>query len=200
MALTAAGWKSRIETDLQLILGKASAQLQDDILNRALARFIRKVDRPIISASLVVTTSAGPYAVPATIDKLVDIRDAATVPVSVEYSFDSTKNEITLTSEPTAAATYTCYGTPAEVRTNQAAVLAALKDAWEDIVWSYIKGYAFEWANNSEAANMLMYADKLATDERKSRNRRLDTTGVSAKYKDANGTDIGSYGEYGSDL
>jgi hypothetical protein len=211
MALSLAAWKSRISTDLRLILGSASDQLQTDILARALRRMIRKLDRPYISASLYVTATAGPYSVPATINKLVDVRDNSASPASMPYIYDSTVNTITFVGTPDAAGTWTCYGTPAEARTNITVILAAVKDDWEDILWAYCKAYAFEWANNAEAINMLMLADRLADDERKSRNRMLDTVSVPQQYLDTKGTRIGTSGnsegfdvsisdELGSDL
>lgn len=203
MALALADWKSRINTDLRMVLGSSGDQLQTDIIVRAARRFVRRMDEPIISATLAVnaTTGAGPYNVPTTLRKLVDVRDAQSTPASQPYSYDSTKNQITFEDAATASENWTAYGTPKSTRTNISTILAAVSEDHEDVLWAYVEAEAYLWAHHSEAYQRLKFADEQADEERMSRNRMLDATGVPLQYRDVQGDRIGElYNAEGFDV
>lgn len=189
MALTSAGIKLRMDRELRL-LGQPDADEKTDLLVTAVRRFIRMMDRPVTSASLTVTTSKGPYSVPATIGKLQDIRDAATTPASVTYTYDETKNEITFQSNPTAG-TWTVYGMPASVRTNIDTIVGNISEDDEDVLWGYILAFAHRWGNSGDFVSYLQAADFEAKEARKSRNRNLDSSHAAIKHLDTQGRNIG---------
>jgi len=188
VALTAAEFKTKFTNDFNLY-GLPSAEQQTDILVRALRRFAAQMDSPIVSESLSVASGTARYSVPAAISKIQDIRNADGV--SVNFTLDKTTNELILQSTPSGAATYTVYGVPKNVRTDIDTILALVDETHEPVLYAYIEAYFANWAKDENFTNLLLFADKLATDERSYNNRLLNTDDLTMGIRDARGKYIG---------
>ena len=186
MALSTAEYKARIDRQLQL-LGAMDDDVQTDIIEDATRYFVSKMDEPTISADLSVTASTRYYTIPATIRKIVDIRDDSDPKVSKVYSEDTTQGQVVLQDTPSGSATWTVYGSPKEIETNLDTVIAAISEDLGYVLWACIKAFAHDWANSDQFVNRLQAADKYITNERKSRNRRLDWGKTSVKLLDTRG-------------
>lgn len=187
MALSTLTIKARIGRQLAMLgFDSVNADGQTDIMCDAVRAYTRRMDLPVISASLSVTASDdGPYTIPATIRKVQDVRDADGD--SVVYTTDTTVGKITLQDAPGADASYTVYGTPKEVRTNLDAVVAAITEDHEGLLMAYCAAYARMYVNEQGAADALMLAERLALKERMAANRTLDQDFVRVKEKDVRG-------------
>lgn len=191
MALSYAGLIARINRDSGIILlGLTDADARADVIVDAVNEYVRHMDSPIISANLAVTEgSTGPYSIPATINKLRDIRDDSDIPLV--YTVDPVRNKITLQNSPGADATYVVYGTTNDNRTNISTVVAAIAENNEDVLWAFIEAKALRWAKEETADNQLEYAKKLAMDSKRSRNRTLNMQYMSKLFSDERGQNIG---------
>lgn len=193
MALSYTGMQTRFNNSLS-ILGDPGASVIADIIIDATRRFISIMDTPMLSASLSVTTSSGPYDVPATIRKIADIRNSSNV--SQEYVYDATTNKITFVKAPLTSGTYTIYGLPKEVRTNISTIIAAISEDYESVLWAYIRAFAYSWADHPDAIAKLQEADKLAFEERQSSNYPTGHYPVSIKQLDTRGNLIADSSNY----
>ena len=189
--MTVTTLKARIAAELNL-LGTFTDTVQTTMIREAVIRFCRKMDKPIISASLAVTAdSAGPYSVPATLSKLVSIYDGTTVK---HYSFNTDKNTVTFTDdcEPDTTENWTAYGTPAEINTNLTATVAGMSENYEDVLWEYIRAFALRISGDQSGyISELQAADKSVRELRKSINRNLDQNGMPVQFIDVQGSTIG---------
>lgn len=186
MALSLTIIETKIDNHLK-ILGSFASAVKRDIVRDAVMRYCRKVDTPVISATLAVTASTGPYSIPSTIEKMVNLYDDATIPLVVAYGTDLTKREITLVEEPDDAGDYTAYGTPRNIRTNISTVIAAIDENHEDVLWGYVRAFAMQQKNAASANDELLKADKAARELRQNINMHLDSTGNAIKMKDTTG-------------
>ena len=180
--------RTRIDNSLGL-LGNQSDTVKDDNISDALSQFIAYMDWPRISASVSIVSGTKTYSIPSTIKKIIDIRDADGD--SVVYSTDTTVSKFTLQDGATAAATYTVYGTPADVRTNLSAIIEAVEGNMERVLWAYIVAYCYSWANEETYISRLQAADKMAMDERQNINRDLDFNLMTNQFIDNAGQVIG---------
>jgi len=190
MALSLAGILARMGRDAGLLLlGLTDDAARTDVVTDAVNNFGRSMDRPIIAANLSVTAGLkGPYDIPATIDKLKDVRNEANK--GVVYSHDELKAEITLQDEPASDATYSIYGTTKDTRTNLAAIVAAIDENTEDVLYAFVEAAGLRWAKEETADNKQEYAKKLARDEKKRRNRSINFDYAQKLYLDQQGRNI----------
>jgi len=189
MALSTTTLYSRMDREFK-ILGITSTMTNEkaDILKDAVGEFVDFVDMPRISASLSVTTGTKTYTKPATIRKILDVRDADGN--SVVYSEDMVRGTIVLQDDPTTG-TYTVYGAPDDIETNISTIVAAINTRYLSTLWAYVRWAAYAWAGLERAEGQLKTAEHLAKRARKSFNRRLDDTEVANKAIDTTGNIIG---------
>jgi hypothetical protein len=192
MALSQAALRARALREFAII--GVDTSTYDDIIADGLRLFVQRMDLPIISASLSVTVSEGPYTIPATIRKIVDVRDNASTHASVKWSEDTTAGKLTLQDAPSAAGTYTVYGTPKEVVTNVAAIITATSEDMYPVLWQFIRAAAHAAQNSEHAERHLALAYQMALEERKSANRLLSMDYITAQMKDTTGSIVADDG------
>lgn len=186
MALSTTEYKARIDRQLQL-LGKMDDNVKTDVIEDAVRYFITKMDEPKITANLSVTADTRYYDRPSTINKIIDVRDDSDPAVSKVYAEDTTSGQIVLQDTPDGAATWTVYGTPADVETNLDAIIAAIDEDYGYVVWACIVAFSHGWANGDQYITRLQVADQLIKKARASRNRRLDWGKTPVKQLDVKG-------------
>lgn len=135
MALALSDYTTRIANELKLLAVPTAAR--NDLIKdglTALMTYIRNLCR--ISATMAVTTSTTEYDIPATIDIVESVKDDDGD--NEVYSVNTLSRKITLQDTPGEAANYTVYGTPYNVRTNAATIIAALPESYGEALWAYI--------------------------------------------------------------
>lgn len=193
MALSTSEFKNRWNRELKLF-GKPTDNEQTDVISDATRHFVAKMDKPIISASLSVTTSTKRYDVPSTLRKVKAIRDSSENNITADI--DKVTNDIVLDSTPTAAATYTVYGSPKEVRTNLDTIIAAISEDYEMVLWQYITAMVHKWAKDAGWVEQWKAAEQFAGDAMRSDNYDLDTERA-IKIRDTAGRLIADTDNYG---
>jgi hypothetical protein len=159
MAFAIADIQTRITNELAKLDDFSS--FHDELIKDALTDLLTAlVDFVRYSASLAVTTATATYDVPATIDIIERIEDADGDPVV--YSVDKYEGEITFQDTPESAQDYTVYGTPKDIRTNAAAVIAALPESYYRALWAYVKAACHDNAESDSAEIMYQKAERSA--------------------------------------
>jgi hypothetical protein len=208
MALSTTALRARVADEIRLFGAFSTAQTTS-ILASAASRYMDQVDRPRLSASLSVSSGVTTYAIPATIERVEDVRDADGA--SVLFGLDMISRQIGFQDAPSGSQTWTVYGTPADIRTNLDAVIAAVPENDEAILWEYVNAFAYHAAHSQDWTTQLQFADKLAFEKLKARNRSIevgratlriiDSTGsLVASTDNAEGLTPGVSGDLGSDL
>jgi hypothetical protein len=187
MSFTTAEIKARIVRQITNF-GLIDSNMQTDILTDALNEFISKMDMPIISDVIAVTTNTDKYLKPSTISKIQDIRDIEGL--SVSYNEDLTTGYITLESIPTVSGNYTIYGTPSSAQASIDTIIGAIKDEYFSVLWAFIIWAAHEYNNEASATDKLQKALLLANNARFSINSRLDQNNKSIQCVDKSGKNI----------
>lgn len=189
MALTSAGLKSRMDREFKLLgLSSSKSNEKNDILTDAVSEFVSLMDTPILSANLTIVADTTRYTKPATIEKIVDIRD--TDFNSVVYSEDETRGEFVLQDTPVLDATWIIYGTPADIETNIDVIVAAIDTDYKAVLWAFIRYAAYAWAPRDSAPAMYKLAREIGLKKRGSINRRLDWGRTTVKTLDTTGANI----------
>lgn len=183
MALSQAILRARALREFA-ILG-VDTSTYDDIIADGLRLFVQRVDQPIMSATVAVTVSEGPYTIPAIIRKVADVRDASGS--SVKWSEDTTAGTFTLNSAPGAAGNYTVYGTPKNMVTNVAAIITALSEDFYPVLWQFVRASAHAAMSSELAEKHMALAYQMALEERKSANRLLSADYLTAQMRDGTG-------------
>ena len=195
MALSFENLRNRMTRDFKL-LGLTDTATQADVVCDAVGEFLEKMDVPVIAAELSVSSGVASYSIPETIDKIVDVRDEPGE--SVSYSIDTTTDTIALATAPADSATYTVYGTTQNVRSNLDAVVAAIPENDEHVLYAYVRAAAYEWAHHAKAPGLCQKARAKATARRKSKNRALNVSGLTVRQRDVRGRYIDDlYSEQG---
>lgn len=184
MALSLSGMETRIDNSLKL-LGSQSSTIKEQNISDAVAKFISKMDVPLITSAVSVLSGDKTYSIPADIRKIQDIRDADGD--SHNYTIDATSRQFILQTAPTANETYTVYGTPDDVRTNLDAIIASIPTSYEYILWAYIIAMSYEWANEDTASGKMQKADFMANEERRSKNLSIGSDFVTMQTFDSDG-------------
>ena len=181
--------KARMEKDSALILLGDISDSEDDIISDAVSQFVKKMDYPIISASLSVTEgNKGPYDLPETISKIRAIYDNEGD--GEVYTCDEVRGQITLQDAPAGNLTYTVYGTTDNIITNLSTVVAAIPENDLNVLFAYVRAYAYDWGNEATADAKLQKADFLAAQARKAKNRSINNLTQPIGIIDAQGNRI----------
>lgn len=159
MAFAIADIRTRIASELSKLDDFSS--VQDDLIKDALTDLLTAlVEFVRYSSALAVTTATSTYTKPATIDVIERIENAAGDAVS--YSVDKYEGKITFQDTPGSAQSYTVYGTPNNLRTNAAAVIAALPESYYRSLWAYVKAACHDNAESDSAETMYQKAERSA--------------------------------------
>ena len=158
MALSAAGYVTRINNELVLLANPTAAQT--DIIKDALTdllTYIRDLCR--INTTLSVSSATDDYDIPDTIDQVERIDDEDGDPIV--YGIDRLQRKITLqdSEDSASAVNYTVYGTPLDIRTNYDTVIAALPESYSNALWAYIVAGCHEQAQHELADGKLKKAE-----------------------------------------
>lgn len=145
MALTAAGYVTRINNEMVLLANPAASQ--PEIIKDALTdlmTYIRDMCR--LNATMAVDGTTDEYDIPATIDIVEKVYDDDSDPIV--FSVDRLLRKITLQNSESASGSvnYTVYGTPLDVRTNYETIIASLPESYSGALWAYIVAGCYEQA------------------------------------------------------
>jgi hypothetical protein len=176
---------TRVNNELTFLGGNLAANTawRDNVIKSAVKRFVQKMDKPLISATLAVASGTLKYSKPATINKIYTIRDSSDELKPFYIQKDG--NKIVFSTVETGD--YTIYGTPADVGANVSTVLDAIPDDYEPIVWSYIIAFWYETKNQKEFVLKMQFADQMAYSAKGSENRDLSSEGNYKVNVDAQG-------------
>lgn len=188
MSFTVADLTSRINEELKLY-GAFESNTITNIIKNAVVEYMKKVDRPTISATLAVTSGATKYSLPTTIDQVEDIRDENGNSIVVTR-VDTLGRVVYLQNAPSGAVNYSVYGTPRDIKTNLNTVVSAIDENDENVVWAFIEAYANKAAQGQEWVTLLQAANKAVVETLQSRNRSLSMSNTSMRFVDNNGQRI----------
>lgn len=189
MALSKTKLFARMDREFKILgLSSSKSDEKNDILIDAVSEFVSLMDVPILSANVSIVADTTRYTKPATLEKIVDLRD--TDYASIVYSEDDTRGEFVLQDSPSATETWIMYGTPADIETNIDTFIAEIKTDFFPVLWAFIRAAAYAWAANDKADNMWILARKKGLKKRGSINRRLDWGRATVKTLDTTGANI----------
>jgi hypothetical protein len=183
--LTLTEIQTRVNNEATFLGGNLASNTswRDNIIKSAVKRFVQKMDKPLITATISVTADTLKYAMPTTINKVYTIRDSSDNLIPFYVQKDGNK----IVFQSVTAGTYTVTGTPADVGANLSAVVALIPDDYEYVIWSYIIAFWYETKNQKEFALKMQFADNLAYSARGSDNRDLNSEGQNKLSVDMNG-------------
>jgi hypothetical protein len=188
MSFTVTNLTDRINEELQ-IYGRFQTNTVTNIIKNAVIEYMKKVDRPTISATLAVTADTLRYTIPTTIDQIEDVRDEDGISVVVSR-IDTVGSYLHLQDSPSGSVNYTVYGTPKSITTNLDTVVEAIDENDENVVWAYIEAYANKSAQGQDWIALIQGADKVALETLRSRNRSLSMADSSMRFVDTTGAYI----------
>lgn len=188
MSFTVAELTSRINEELKLY-GAFEALSITNIIKSAVIEYMKKVDRPTISATLAVNSDTLRYTIPSTIDQIEDVRDEDGISITIAR-IDTLGRYLHLQDAPSGTVNYTVYGTPKNIKSNLSTVVEAIDENDENVVWAFVEAYAAKTAQDSEWVTLLKSADKLAFETLQARNRSLSMSGAAMRFVDSTGAQI----------
>jgi len=183
VALSLTDFYARIVAEVQPVLGDLTP-VRAALVQDALTAFCTDVE-PEIGTTLSIVSGTTEYAIPPTLDKISHMQDSTDV--EIVYSLNTHERTITLQTTPTAAATYTVYGTPRDIRTNASTIIAALSENYGKVLWLYIKAACYDVRDSDKATTMMLVAQSEGNRLRYYRNRNSDLYSQRIQQVDSRG-------------